>query len=440
MPGFKKSKFVFTLPLNNSDSAEERLSAIFHSLTRSFIILSEKGWASLESEPQPDGSVVEMLTKQGFLVKDGVDEMAVFWNWRQQYVHDFSVLKSKNLVTRQCNNGCRYCIVDAEAKSMSSETAGLVDSFYLNMIKEKNPRKIEDLYSGGEVMLNSDVLLESATRRFYFCMGKGIDYGFTVISNGTLLNPGIVSRMKAVGLTGIRVSIAGPAEVHDQLRPSRDGGKTYERIVENLKSISGMAPIGIETQYDSTSLDYLRIPEMMDDLIGRGIEVGKISFTPIIAKRGETVYTGGMGDSKVYLHLMKEAEQRGFPQSVEAPSNACMSDFRAQIVFDTDGSIIPCGSLQGGEMAYGSAASGIDFVAESQLLQRRFPEKCLNECEILPICMGGCRLQSLGRGGDFNGVDCQYEVLELVLREHVLGKAAQALAGTGVKIGKSEVG
>jgi len=101
------------------------------------------------------------------------------------------------------------------------------------------------------------------------------------------------------------------------------------------------------------------------------------------------------------------------------------------MVFDTDGSIIPCASLQGGEMAYGSVTGGIDFVAESQMLSRKFPVRCVKECELLPICMGGCRLQALGRGDEFSGVDCQYDALRLVLDEHLTRKAAQALAGQG---------
>ncbi len=108
----------------------------------------------------------------------------------------------------------------------------------------------------------------------------------------------------------------------------------------------------------------------------------------------------------------------------EAPANGCMADFRARFVFDADGSIIPCPSLQGGEMAYGHVTTGVDFVAESQLLKRRLPDKCLNECPILPVCMGGCRLQALVNGNGFNGIDCHYEIHRLFVEEYIRERAS----------------
>lgn len=434
MAGFRKSKFAVTFSLNNSDNPEERLCAVFHTLTKSFAVFPEKGWDSLGKDGQLDDATVEALIRQGFLVKEGVDEMVTFWNWRQQIVHNFDTLGSKNLVTRQCNNQCRYCIFDAEAKSMSSETAKKIDSFFLNLIKERNPKRINDLFSGGEIMLNLDVLIESATRRYYFCMGRGLDYGFKVISNGTLLTPEAVMRMKEVGLRGINVSVAGPERIHDNLRPLRNGGKTYDRIMRNLKAISGIVPIAIETQYDSASNDYLEVPEMMDDIKARGIEVERISFTAIAPRRGEAEFKAGMGDPEVYLYLLKEAERRGFEQFKAVPMNACLTDYRDRIVFDTDGSIIPCGSLQSGEMVIGNVATGIDFVAESQVLERKFPDRCTRECEILPICMGGCRLQSLAKNGDFSSVDCLYDAIRLSLDEYLRRRSAQTLAGKGIKV------
>ena len=75
-------------------------------------------------------------------------------------------------------------------------------------------------------------------------------------------------------------------------------------------------------------------------------------------------------------------------------------------------------------MAYGHVTTGVDFVAESQLLKRKLPHKCLNECPILPICMGGCRLQALVNGHGFNGIDCHDEIHRLFLEEYIRERAS----------------
>ncbi|MBW2598457.1 MAG: SPASM domain-containing protein, partial [Deltaproteobacteria bacterium] len=115
------------------------------------------------------------------------------------------------------------------------------------------------------------------------------------------------------------------------------------------------------------------------------------------------------------------------------PSNLCMADFRSIYVFDTDGSIIPCPSLQGGEMAYGNVLTGIDFVAESQLLNRKLPDQCLKQCELLPLCMGGCRLQALTRQNDFNGIDCHYDIYRSLLEDYIRAQVFAALSQDGFR-------
>jgi radical SAM protein with 4Fe4S-binding SPASM domain len=140
-----------------------------------------------------------------------------------------------------------------------------------------------------------------------------------------------------------------------------------------------------------------------------------------------------MGDVEIFLFLKQAAVQHGVPVSDSAPSNACMTDFRSILVFDTDGSIIPCPSLQGGEMAYGTVLTGIDFVAESQVLNRKLPDQCLNQCELLPLCMGGCRLQALTRHNDFNGIDCHYDTYRRLLEDYIRAKASAVLFQDGFR-------
>jgi len=422
---FKKSRFTVDMPVQNKG---EELIALYQTMTGAFVLIPERHWSYILSDPTTpaDPAAMDMLFEQGFLVKDGADETTLFENWKQQYVHDFSTLRSKILVTRKCNNRCQYCILDPEAKEMSPETARAMDRFYIEIIQEKNPQKVEDDYLGGEPLLNSEIIMESAGRRFYYCQGSGIEYCFTMTTNGTLIRPSIISDMKEIGLTGIRVSMAGSARVHDFLRPSKNNGKTYEVIMENLQAVSNLIPIAIECQYDSGALDFLSIPEMLDDIGERNIAVENITFTPILPRRGESPYDSGMGDHRILLFLMQEAGKRGYPQGEEAPSNACIADFRSRFVFDTDGSIIPCPSLQGGEMAYGHVTRGIDFVLESQLLKRRLPDKCLNECPILPVCMGGCRLQAMVHQKDFNGIDCHYDTYRFFLEHYIRERASAA--------------
>lgn len=430
MTRFNKSRFAVGVRVGDESAG---LMALFQTLTKAFIIIEEGTWAGiLDGSSSPDDSdTIDTLYDQGILVKEGVNETDVFEFWKQQYVHDLSALKSKVLVTRKCNNRCRYCILDLEEEDMTPETAEAMDNFYIDMIREKNPQTVDDDYLGGEPLLRSDLILKSSGRRSLFCKERGIEYGFSMTTNGTLIKKSIISEMIKNGLTGIRVSMSGPAPVHDYLRPSKNGDPTYKKIIKNLQSISEMISIGIECQYDSGSEDYRRIPEMLDDFVAHDIVVKDIAYTPILPRRGENPFNNGTGDPEKFLYLKHEAEKRGYPVNEDAPFNACMADFRCRLIFDTDGSIIPCPSLQRGEFAIGNVFTGIDFVEEALLRKRNLPDKCINECEILPICMGGCRLQAFIPGGDFHGVDCHYDNYIIFLEDYIQSKTKEALAQSG---------
>jgi len=410
------------------EAGNEELLALYQTMTGAFILIPERTWSYVLSDPiaPVDPSTIDMLCEEGFIIREGVDEGDLWENWKQQHVYDFGTLQSRILVTRKCNNRCRYCIIDPEARDMSPETALAMDRFYIGMIEEKGPGRVVDTYLGGEPLLNTRVILESATRRFYYCLGKGTTYGFSITTNGTLLRQETIEDMMQVGLNGIRVSMAGPAAVHDRLRPMKNNGKTYDLILENLRSVSGLVPLTIECQYDSASLDFMRLPGMLDDFHAKDIAVDTIVFTPILPQRGRDAYGNGMGDPDIFLYLKREAEKRGFPMNAEPPTNSCIADFRARFVFDTDGALIPCPSLQGGEMAYGNVDRGIDFASESQLLKRDLPDKCLDDCELLPICMGGCRLQALTGGSGFSGIDCHYDTYRLLLEDYIRGQVDAA--------------
>ena len=429
MTGYHLSRFAVTLPVEDRG---DKLIAVYSTMTEAFILMTGSRWINiLNTDLTGDVETVGQLIQQGIFVLESVDETVVFKEWKDRHVHDFSTIRSKILVTRKCNNRCTYCILDPEAKGMTVEIAREMDNFYLEQIKSNHPQQVKDDYLGGEPLMNLDVIIESASRRFYFCKGRGIDYGFTITTNGTLITPLVITKLKAVGLTAVRVSLAGPAEVHDRLRPSVGGGKTYKTIMNNLEEISGSIPIRIECQYDAGTRDFEQIPEMLDDMKYRNIRVEDIAFTPILEKRGNSEFCAGMGEVDNFLFLSQEAAQRGVPVNGSAPSNLCMADFRSIYVFDTDGSIIPCPSLQGGEMAYGNVLTGIDFVAESQLLNRKLPDQCLNRCELLPLCMGGCRLQALTRHNGFNGIDCHYDIYRSLLDNYIRATSFAALSQDG---------
>ena len=428
MSSLKHTRFMISCPI---PSGKGEMQALFQTMTRGLVILSGISRADAVDRVMTSDDVYtrKLLAEQGFLIEEETDETILFNSWFQQYVHDTETLRSRVLVTRRCNLRCRYCIIEPETKDMTSETALAVDRYFMDLIRQRRPLRVRDNYLGGEPLLNLPVILESATRRFYFCKGRGVDYEFNITTNGMLLKPEAIRALKNAGMTGVRLSLAGPEELHDSLRMTSTDGKTYGRIMANVRDIAGMIPISIECQYDAGEEGYRKIPELMETLIDKGIHMKGFAFTPILERRSHNQFNAGMGAPEIALFLKKEAARRGIPMYDDPPSSGCMADMRSYFIFDTDGTIIPCPSLQGGELAYGHVNTGIDFVAEARIRHRNLPEKCLTQCEILPVCLGGCRLQALTHGDTFNDVDCHYDMWRDMLTDYIKVKAEEGLKG-----------
>ena len=166
MTGYQLSRFAVALPV---EDREDELTAIYSTLTEALILMPGSKWMNiLNTDPTVNPETIEQLMQQGIMVREGVDETVVFKEWKQRHVHDFSIMRSKILVTRKCNNRCTYCILDPEAKDMTAETAREMDNFYLEQIKSNHPQQVRDDYLGGEPLMNFDVIIESASRRFFF--------------------------------------------------------------------------------------------------------------------------------------------------------------------------------------------------------------------------------------------------------------------------------
>lgn len=418
---------IFTIVLPITVKGQE-VVALFNTMSRGFCLLTPDEWLRIGDflGKPADDPTLSALYGNGVLVSDAVNEQNALRLYREQLVHNTQTLKSRMLVTYACNLRCVYCYQSSKPLFMSEEAAQQIDSYYLGLIHQKQPRQVQDNYIGGEPLLNFEVVLNSASRRRHYCLGKGIDYDWGITTNGLLLGRNKLHRMLAANLRHIRISLAGPREIHDRLRPDKHGKGTYETIMENLKNIGRHVKLDIECQYDAGSEDYRQIPLMLDELASEGIVADEIAFTPIQPRRHETRFMHGNGDPAIHAWLADQAVERGFPMHDGPPGNYCMADIRNYLIFDVKGNILPC-LLECGEMAYGNVVTGINFRKEAGMLQRQMPEECLESCDLAPLCTGGCRLNEYYRSGDFNRIDCPYDMLKASLESHIKALTIKAL-------------
>jgi uncharacterized protein len=141
-------------------------------------------------------------------------------------------------IAHDCNIRCGYCFASTGdyhggRKLMPFSVASKAIDFLLETSGDR--KRLEVDFFGGEPLMNFDVVKETVqyAREREKEYGKRI--GFTITTNGTLLNSDIEEFINA-NMDNIVLSIDGRKQVNDRMRKFTDGTGTYENIMPKLKS------------------------------------------------------------------------------------------------------------------------------------------------------------------------------------------------------------
>ncbi|MEW6267043.1 MAG: radical SAM protein [Thermodesulfobacteriota bacterium] len=419
------SRFTLAEPLPGGRTA------LFNTLTQALAVVPAEVWAEATAGAQDPS--LEDLAAEGFLVETGLDEDLVLAHWRASQAYDLSHLTYIVSPTRACNMACSYCVHGSKkrAEHMSLDTAQAVLEFISADLETKRPLDVRLDFGGAEPLVNPRVVFHLSETLAAICRRQGLGLRISLITNGLALDPDLVTGLKPFGLGRIRVTVSGPAEVHDRCRPAKDGGPTYGRILSNLERVAGMVEIGLTGQYNPEQGEHLRFPELLADLAARGLRdhLNDVSFGPVVPvdpaeilgppRTGETDCLKDEDPGRV-IWLQDQVTKRGFKTASGPPANRCLANYRNSLIIDPDGRFIVCPSMMDyPDLEYGGVHSGVDFRREARLLARNLPEECRRRCVLAPLCDGGCRHQALIRTGNFDGVNCLRWSYEHLTRAYV---------------------
>jgi heme b synthase len=215
-------------------------------------------------------------------------------------------------LTRSCNLSCAHCrsssVKDIYKDELSTdECLRLIDE-----IAEIGKPVI--ILSGGEPLLRPDIFQIAS-----YAAGKGLRVAMG--TNGTLITADVASRLKAVPVSRVAVSIDFPLpELQDKFRGEAGAFQAA------LSGITMLRKTGIEIQINSTitrlNMNYL------DELLGLAIKSGAVAFHPFMlvpTGRGKGLESVAMSPEEYEQTLnwvydkQKEMGDRIFFKPTDAP-------------------------------------------------------------------------------------------------------------------------
>ncbi len=405
------------------------------------LLLTEKYGAETVGEILDD---VRALRESGALFSDDSQTVS-----QELFKKRKTVVKALCLhVAHDCNLACRYCFAgEGEYNGARGLMPYEVGRDALDFLIERsgNRKNLEVDFFGGEPLLNWDVVKKLVAYGRSAEEKAGKKFRFTVTTNGVLLNDEIMDFCNRE-MENVVLSVDGRKEIHDRMRPFRNGAGSYDRIVEKCLKCAesrGEKDYYVRGTFTHYNTDFARDVLHLADLGFRRISVEPVvapanadyaireSDLPVILEQydilaAEMIKRKKQGRPFTFFHFMIDLS--GGP-CIYKRMAGCGSGTE-YLAVTPNGDLYPCHQFAGDrDFRVGNVKEGITKpeITAKFAAGNVFTKPACANCFARFYCSGGCAANAFHSTGDLNGV---YETGCVMQRKRVecalMIKAAEA--------------
>ncbi len=358
----------------------------------------------------------------------------IYENYIDSFKNRQPVVKALCLhIAHDCNLACQYCFAEegeyhGRRALMSFEVGKKALDFLV--ANSGTRRNLEVDFFGGEPLMNWNVVKQLVEYGRSIEEANNKKFRFTLTTNGVLLNDEILDFVnKEMG--NIVLSTDGRKEVHDRMRPFRNGKGSYDLIMPKFKKVAesrNQTNYYVRGTFTHFNLDFSNDVLSLAD---QGFK--QISVEPVVASP-EDAYALREEDlpqifdeyDKLAVEMIKrEKEGRGFNFfhfMIDLTGGPCVYKRLSGCGSGTEylavtpwGDFYPCHQFVGNEdFLLGNVDDGIvrkNICEEFKQCNVYSKPKC-KDCFAKLFCSGGCAANSYNFHGNINDsyeVGCEME-------------------------------
>lgn len=400
---YKASNYNFVFPYEGEEEQDRNKKVLYNSRTNALALIEEEKYKIFENFCKTgaeieDKELAESLKYGGYILKENLDELEIIRLGLMQSRYSTSSLGLTLAPTSDCNFRCIYCF---EKKSIRN--ARMTDEVQEKVIEFVRQRantisNLQVSWYGGEPMMALDIV-EKLTQAFLeICEEYKIEYGAGIITNGFWLTKENVERLGKLKIGSIQVTLDGAPEEHNKRRPLAGGQPTFDRIIQNLKTVKDILPCPVLIRINTDKENIYQVDEVLRILKDNELDKVTMPYIAMVENSNDSYVDSSCYQSPEFSKLEFDFKQRhkmdmtqSYPGLV---GNVCSADSIKGYVIDSDGKIYNCWDEIGMEEyccgdLMGKAEGNFGEQLSYLMYDPTYDEEC-RDCKYLPICMGGC--------------------------------------------------
>jgi len=399
---------------------------LFNTRLGTTYVMSARAYAAClaASAGEPGSEDVERtrrdLMQGGFLVDDGLDELAAIESAHRRAREDSEELHLVLAPSMACNLDCFYCFeANRYPRLMSRETQDNVVRLVRSYL-DGGTKRLNVVWYGGEPLLARSVIGSLSTRFMHLCKRLRRAYAAEIVTNGTLLTRE-TARLAAWQVKRAQITLDGIPALHDARRVPKNRSPTFHRILEAIAAAAPHMQVTIRINVCRQTAGHLE--ELLRILAARGLDtttniyIAPLQKTAAIRLRARSAPNLPRGErAQVHDHDLETLDDREFaeleirfrellskyrfPVSDRLPApcrTTCVTDKRHGWLIEANGDVQKCYWTAGmtTEAVGHLASSGIVLRAAYRKWEEweRFRNPHCRRCVMLPICLGRCPLK-----------------------------------------------
>jgi uncharacterized protein len=232
---------------DEDDQAVKRV--VFSTRSATVAVISEECWINVRNNHLEDlpGPMVAELREMELLVPDEEDELSTVLARQRSASSATDRLALVIQPTAACQLACGYCGQEHSRTHLTEAHQDLFLDSARQKLAAKPYRTLAIAWFGAEPLAGLHVMRRMSPHLRALAAEFGCRYACSITTNGLSLTDDIATELVRVhGVRAVTVSLDGLRDAHDARRPTKTGGRSFERILDNVLRLCRRTDLDID--------------------------------------------------------------------------------------------------------------------------------------------------------------------------------------------------